>query len=137
MLLLVYLTGHASSYQLTLELALGSFLDSSLDLVICSTILDTDSQVDDGDIGSWNTHRHAGKLAIQVWDDLANSLSGASGRWNDVLSSSAATTPVLCRWSIDGLLGGGVRVDSGHEAFDDGVFIVNDLSERGQAVGCA
>jgi len=39
--------------------------------------------------------------------------------------------------AIDGFLGGGGRVDSGHQALDDTELVVDDLGERGQAVGCA
>ena len=39
--------------------------------------------------------------------------------------------------SVDGLLGGSGGVDSGHQTLDDTVVVVDDLGERGQAVGCA
>ena len=39
--------------------------------------------------------------------------------------------------TVDGLLGGGGGVDGGHETLDDTKLVVDDLGERGQAVGCA
>jgi len=126
-----------SSRSLTLELALGSSLDGLLDLVVGSTLLNAASQVDNGDVLGWDTHGHAGKLAVEVWDDLADGLGGTGAGWNDVGSSGTSTTPVLARWTVNGLLGGGVRVDGGHQTLDDGVLVVNDLGERSQAVGGA
>lgn len=39
--------------------------------------------------------------------------------------------------TIDGLLGGGGRVNSGHETLNDTELVVDDLSEGSKAVGCA
>ena len=125
------------SAPLTLQLALSGSLDGLLDLVVGGTLLDTAGQVDDGDVGGWNTHGHAGKLAVQVWDDLADSLGGTGGRRDDILRRGAATTPVLGRWAVDSLLSRSVRVDRGHETLDDGVLVVDDLGQRSQAVGRA
>ena len=94
--------------KLTLELALGSLSQGSNDLVVGGALLDAAGQVNNGDVGSWHTHGHAGELAVEVWNDLADSLGGTSRGWDDVLGRSTASTPVLAGWTIDGLLGGGV-----------------------------
>lgn len=127
----------ALELQLTLELTLGLSLDDRLDLVVGGTLLDADSQVDNRDVGSRDTHRHASELAVELRNDLANSLGGTGAAGNDVLGSSTATTPVLGGGTIDGLLGGSVRVNGGHETLDDGELVVDNLGERSQAVGCA
>jgi hypothetical protein len=123
--------------RLTLERSVSSFLDSSLDLIIGGTLLNTAGQINNGHVGGWDTHGHSGKLAIEIWDDLSDSLGGTSAGRNDVLSSSAASTPILSRGTVDGLLGGSVGVDGGHETLDDGEFVVDDLGQRSKAVGCA
>lgn len=125
------------SASLTLEVALGGLLDSLLDLVVGSTLLDADSQVDNGDVGGGDTHGHASELAVEVRNDLADGLGGTSAAGNDVLSSGTATTPVLGGRAVDDLLGGSVGVDGGHETLNDGELVVDDLGERGQAVGGA
>jgi hypothetical protein len=121
----------------TLQWTVSSLLDGSLDLVIGSALLNAAGQINNGDVGGWYTHGHSSKLAIEVWDDLSDSLCGTSTARNDVLSSSTASTPVLGGWTIDSLLGGGVGVDGGHETLNDGELIMDDLGERSKAVGCA
>merc|ERR1711977_440034 len=120
-----------------LELALGGLLQGLLDLLVAGTLLDAAGQVNDGDVLGRHTHGHASQLAVQARDDLADGLSGTGGRWDDVGGSSAATAPVLARWAVDGLLGGGVGVNGSHETLDHVVLVVDDLGERGQAVGGA
>ena len=123
--------------ELTLELALCGLLHNSLDLIVGSTFLETAGQVNNGNVGGWNTHRHSSKLAVELWDDLSDCLCGAGAAGDDVLGSSASSTPILGRGTINGLLGGGVGVDGGHETLDETEVIVDDLSKRGQAVGGA
>lgn len=121
----------------TLELVLGRSLDGLLDLVVRSTLLEADSQVDNGDVGGGDTHGHAGELAVELGDDLADSLGGTSAGGDDVLGSATATSPVLGGGTINGLLGGSVGVDSGHETLNDAELVVDDLGEGSQAVGGA
>lgn len=126
-----------SDVSLTLEVTLGSLLDSLLDLVVGGTLLNADGQVNDGDVGSRDTHRHASELAVKIGDDLANGLGGTSAAGDDVLGSGAATTPVLGGWAVNDLLGGSVGVDGSHQTLNDGEFVVDDLGKRCQAVGGA
>ena len=121
----------------TFELALGGSLDGLLDLLVGGGLLDTAGEVNDGDVGGGHTHGHTGQLAVQVGDDLADSLGSTSGAGDDVLGSSTATSPVLGGGSVDDLLGSGVGVDGGHETLDDAVLVVDDLGEGSQAVGGA
>jgi hypothetical protein len=92
----------------TVERSVSGGLDSLLDLIVGSALLDADSQVNNGDVGGGDTHGHAGKLAVQLRNDLSDSLGGTGAAGNDVLSSGAATTPVLSRGAVNDLLGSGV-----------------------------
>src|SRR5699024_8619080 len=83
------------------------------------------------------THGHAGQLAVQLGDNLADSLGGAGGGGDDVAGSSTAAAPILQRGTVNGLLGGGGGVHGGHQAFGDAELVVQDLGDGGQAVGGA
>lgn len=120
-----------------LEGTVGGLLDGGLDLVVGDRLLGAAGQVDNGDVGGRNTHGHAGELAVEGRNDLADSLGSTSGGGDDVLRSSAATTPVLRGGTVDGLLGSSVGVDGGHETLNETELIVDDLGERSQAVGGA
>jgi len=121
----------------TLELVLGGFLDNSFDFLVGGGLLDTAGQVDNGDVGGGHTHGHTGELAVKGRNDLADSLGGTGGGGDDVLGRSTATTPVLGGGTIDGLLGGSVGVDGGHETLNETEVVVDDLGEGSQAVGGA
>lgn len=121
----------------TLKFALGVLLDNSLDLVVGDGLLSTAGQVNNGDVGGRNTHGHSSELSVQGRNDLSDSLGGTSAAGNDVLSSGTTTTPVLGGGTINSLLGGSVGVDGGHETLNETPVVVDNLSERGQAVGGA
>src|SRR5512140_2214584 len=129
----VSITLRVKPRKLTLELALSGLLDGSLDIFIAGRLLEADGQIHNRDVGRGDTHGHAGKLAVEVGDDLADSLGGTRAAGNDVLSSTTATTPVLGRGTIHGLLRGSVRVNGGHETLNDGEVVVDDLGEGSQA----
>ena len=120
-----------------LHLVLRGLLDDSLDLVVGGRLLNAAGQVDNGNVGGGDTHGHAGQLAVESRDDLADSLGSTSGGGDDVLGRSAATTPVLSGGTVDGLLGGSVGVDGGHETLDQTEVVVDNLGEGGKAVGGA
>ena len=46
----------------------------------------TNSQINDRDVGSWDTESHASQFAVQLGNDFADSLGGTSGSRDDVLS---------------------------------------------------
>lgn len=121
----------------TLEGTVSGGLDGILDLVVACGLLNAGSQVDNGDVGGGNTHGHAGQLAVERRNDLADSLSGTGGAGDDVLSSSTTTSPVLVGGTVDNLLRGSVGVDSGHETLDNAELVVDNLSEGSKAVGGA
>ena len=60
--------------MLTLQWTISGLLDGHLNFIVASSLLNADSEVDNGDILSWNTERHSGKLAIEMGNDFANSL---------------------------------------------------------------
>ena len=117
--------------------ASGGLLDGSLDLVVRRRLLETDDKVDDGDIEGGDTEGETSELAVEGGDDLADSLGGTGRGGDDVVGDSTATTPVLHRRAIDGTLGSGGSVDSGHETLNDTELVVDDLGEGSQAVGRA
>ena len=106
-------------------------------LLVRRGLLEADDQVDDGDVDRGHTERETGELAIEAGDDLADSLGRTRRGGDDVVADSTATTPVLVGRTIDGALGGSGGVDGGHETLDDTELVVDDLGERGQAVGRA
>jgi hypothetical protein len=55
-----------------------------------------------------------------------------------LIAGGAATLPVLLRGTVDDLLGRGVGVHGGHQAFVDAeAFLEEDVDDRGEAVGGA
>lgn len=121
----------------TLELVLGSTLDLGLDLVVRSTLLETSGKVDNGNVGGGHTESHTGQLAVERGDDLADGLGGTGGGGDDVGRGGTASTPVLSRGTVDGLLGGSGGVDGGHETLNDTELVVDNLGKGGKAVGGA
>ena len=81
----------------TLELlGLGGLLDDGLDLVVRSTLLDSNSQVDNGDIGGGDSESHTGEFTVEFGNDLSDGLGGTGGRGDDVGGSASTSSPVLC-----------------------------------------
>ena len=60
---------------------------------------------------------------------LSDGFGGASRGWGDILTSTTAISPCLGRGTVDGLLGGGVSVDSGHESLFDSESIIDNLEK--------
>ena len=102
---------HVNLPEDTLHLVLGSLLDGRLDLVVRGGLLSADDEVDNGDVGGRDTEGHSGELAIELRDNLADSLRGSAGiltrriktdlggtggRRDDVVGSGSASSPVLC-----------------------------------------
>lgn len=121
----------------TLKLALGSGLHDLLDLVVGDWLLGAAGQVDNGDVGCGHTHGHTSQLSVELWDDLSDGLGGTGAAGDDVLGSGTATTPVLAGGTVDGLLGGSVGVDGGHQTFLETPVLVDDLGEGSKAIGGA
>lgn len=84
-----------------------------------------------------HTESHASKLAVERWDDLADSLGSTGRGGNDVGSSTTTTPPVLVGGTVDGLLRGSGGMDGGHETLNDTELVVKDLGERSEAVSGA
>src|SRR5699024_2741262 len=76
-------------------------------------------------------------LAVQLGVNLAYRLSSASGGRDDVAGSRTAAAPVLLRRTVNSLLGAGGGVYGGHQALGDAERLVQNLSDRSQAVGGA
>ena len=86
-----------------------------------------------------NTDGHTSQLSIQFGDDLPDGLGSTRRGGDQVVKGRAPSTPVLATLAgaVHDELRGGTGVDGRHETFDDTEFFVNDLGERGQAVGSA
>ncbi|GBE61686.1 glyceraldehyde-3-phosphate dehydrogenase, putative [Babesia ovata] len=122
-----------------LEFALRSGLDGSNDLVVGCGLGKLAGQVNNTDVGGGDTEGHTGELAVQVGDDLANSLGGTSGGGDDVGTGATASPPVLATAgsTVDGQLVGSGGVDGGHETLDNAELVVHNLGQGSQTVGGA
>eukprot|EP01084_Bolivina_argentea_P214030 363398_1 len=116
----------------------GGLLEEGVDLLDGGVLGGGDGQVDDGHIRGRDTEGHAGQLALGDGEHLTDGLGGTGGGGDDVAGGGAATTPVLQGGTVDGLLGGGVGVDGGHETrLDAEALLEEDVDHGGQAVGGA
>jgi hypothetical protein len=116
----------------------GGLLQGGIDLLDARVLVGAEGEVNHRDIGGGDTEGHTGELTLGDGQHLTNGASGASGARDDILGRSAPTTPVLDRHAIDGLLGGGVGVDGGHEAgLDSEALLGENVDEGGEAVGGA
>mmetsp|Transcript_1954 Transcript_1954/g.5401 ORF Transcript_1954/g.5401 Transcript_1954/m.5401 type:complete len:220 (+) Transcript_1954:677-1336(+) len=111
-----------------------SGLQDCLDFLVRGSLLQAASKVHDRDVGGGYTERHAGQLAVEGRNDLADSLGSPGGGRDDVEASAAATAPVLAGRTIDGLLGSSHGVHGGHEALDNAEVLVEDAREGCKAV---
>ena len=124
--------------QNTLHGAFGGGLHGSADLIIGGGLLEAEGHVNNGHIRSGDTHGHTGELAVELGDDLADSLGSASGGGDDVVVDGACAAQILLLGeAVNNGLGGGRGMDGGHEAFDNAEVVIDDLGDRGQAVGGA
>ena len=88
--------------------------------------------------GNGHTLSRADQLAVQLGDDQADCLSSAGGVGNDVLCASTSTAQIaLALRTIQDHLVAGVSMNSGHDAGNDGVGLVQGISHGSQAVGGA
>jgi len=99
----------------TLHLALGLGLDGGADLLVGGGLSEAAGEVDDGDVDGGDTEGHAGKLALELGDDLGDGLGGTGRGGDDVAGGGTASAPVLAGGGVDDSLGSGHGVDGGHE----------------------
>jgi len=123
--------------QNSLELTGGSLLEGLDDFVVSSGLLDSGGKINNGDVEGGDTEGHTSQLSIELGQYLADGLGGTSAGRDNVGGGSAAGSPVLLGWGINNELGGSAGVDGGHEAFNQTKLLVNNLGERGKAVGGA
>jgi hypothetical protein len=123
----------------SLHLVLGSILNSLLDGIVGGVLGEADGEVDDGDVRGGHSESHAGELAVQGRNNLADGLGGSGGGGDDVASSSTSSSPVFASdgGSINGQLVDGHGVDSGHETLLNSPGVVENLGDGGEAVGGA
>jgi len=121
----------------TLHGCLRSLLELGADLLVGGFLLEPDSEINHRDVGGWDPEGHAGQLAVQVGDDLSDSLGSSGGGGDDVLGSATSTSPVLAGGPVDGLLCGGGGVDGGHQTLQDTVVVMDHLGKGSKTVGGA
>ena len=117
-----------------LELALAGGLHRGADLIVGGFLLELAGEVDEGDVARGNADGHAGELAVESGENLADGLGRARGGRDHVLEDAAATAPILLGGAVNGLLRGGGGVDRRHEAALDAERVVEDLGDRRKAV---
>ena len=119
-------------------LELGTFrggLEGGIDLLAGAGLGGTDGEIDHGHIGGGDTDGHAGELAVEGGEDLANRLGGTGRGGDHVGDGRTSAAPVLLGGAVDDHLGGRGGVDGGHEALLDAKVLVDDLGEGSEAVG--
>src|SRR5690606_8252268 len=84
--------------------AFGGGLHGATDLIVGGLFPEFDGEVDDGDVTGGYAECHAGQLAVELGNDLADSLGCAGRGGNDVLENAAAAAPVFLRGPVDRLL---------------------------------
>lgn len=120
-----------------LERTVSVLLESSVDLLEGGGLVKTSSQIDNGNVRGRDTDGDTSELTVEGRNDLADGLGGTGAAGDQVSSSGTATTPVLRGGTVNGLLGGSVRVNGGHQTLSKAELVVDDLSKGGQAVGGA
>ncbi len=101
-----------------------------------SLLRQVDRQVHDAAGGNRHAQGDAGQLAFQVGNDQAHRLGGAGRGGDDVQRRGPRAIQVLVRHGPARLVIG-VGVNGGHQARFDAEGLVQDLGDRGQAVGGA
>ena len=112
-----------------LEGAFARGVDGVADLGVGGGLFEARGQVDDGDIRRGHAEAHAGHLALELGDDLADGLGSTRGGRNDVVEDRAARAPVAAAAAVDRLLLGRGGVDRGHERLLDAERVVDDLGK--------
>ena len=120
-----------------LEFAFGSLLHCFADSFVSSRLFEFGGEVNEGNVRGRNAEGHTGELAVEHRENLADSLCSTRGGRDDVFEDATATAPVLLGRTVNGLLGSGCSMDGGHQAALDAEGVVQNLGNRGEAVGGA
>ena len=123
--------------QHTLECTLGGGLHGLADVFVSGFLIQLHRQIDHGHVGGGNAESHAGQLFVELGDNLADGLGGASRRRNDIFQNAATTAPIFHGRAVNGLLGGSGGMHGGHQATLDAPVVVQHFGDWGQAVGGA
>src|SRR5206468_11634234 len=93
-------------------------------------------EIHHADGGRGNAKGHAGELALDLRADQADRPRSTGRGRNEVNGRATPAFPVFFAGAVHGLLGGGVAVDGGHQAFFDAkTLLEQDVNKRGQTIG--
>ncbi len=116
--------------------AFGSFKDDLVNFFNGCRALSVESKVSNGNVQCRNTHGVTVKLAFQLGDNNADSLSGTGLSRDDVVSSGAGAAQIFVL-NVGKNLVVCEGVDGGHHAVNNAEFVHQRLNERAHAVGGA
>ena len=122
--------------QNTLHRTVGGSFEGCVDFFLGGGATGNDLQVHDRDVRGRDADRRTVQLALQFRQDQTHSLGGA-GRGRDHRQGSSATAVRVFVHGVEGRLVTGIGVDGGHVATLDADQFVQNLGDRGQAVGGA
>ena len=121
----------------TVHWSIGGFLDGITNLVPSGFFLESDGQINNGDVGGWNSEGHTCEFAVEGWNDLSDSLGGTSGGWDNIWAVGSSTSWVLDGSSINSGVGSSSSVNGGHEILLNTEVIMDNLRKWSDLVGNA
>mmetsp|Transcript_12888 Transcript_12888/g.24368 ORF Transcript_12888/g.24368 Transcript_12888/m.24368 type:complete len:293 (-) Transcript_12888:532-1410(-) len=101
-----------------------------------SLLLHVDDEVNNRNVRGWNSESNTVQLSCELWQDEGDGLGGTSGGWDDAQGSGTGA-PQISVGGIKEPLVSGVGVSCGHGSLDNTEALVQNLNERGEAVGGA
>ena len=108
--------------------AFRSGFDGFLDFFVGRCFFQTNGQVNNRYVRSWNAERHTGQFAVQFWQYFTYCFSSAGRGRDDVLSCAAAAAPVFVRRAINGFGRiGRIVFRAAQKRSDIEIVAINDL----------
>ena len=120
----------------SLQLIFTSMFQLCTNLFVSGRLIESDSQIYNGDIGSGNAEGDACEFVVELGNDQTDGLRGPGGGGDDIEQGRTTCPPVFALpfGPVDRHLGGGHCVHSGHQSLLDPPFVVDHICQRGQTV---